>query len=128
LVGHWNLCLIYRNIFLSKYCVQKCLGCCGPKFAYGGLILSLRVFSQLPQLPWKTKLDSKVVKIDSKIIISVLESKSMILKSRISVKILREFVCEGFHLPWAIQIETWKNFFCLIEIKRNPYWSKGPFK
>jgi len=41
------------------------------KFAYGGLILGLSQFSLLPQLPLKTMLDLKMVKIDSKIIISL---------------------------------------------------------
>ena len=39
------------------------------KIANGGLILGLSRFSLLPQLPYKMMLDSKVVKIDSKIII-----------------------------------------------------------
>jgi hypothetical protein len=39
------------------------------KSANGGLILSLSQFLILPQLPQKIKLASKVVKIDSKIII-----------------------------------------------------------
>jgi len=33
------------------------------KFAYGGLILGLRQFTQLPQLPLKMSLDLKMVKI-----------------------------------------------------------------
>jgi hypothetical protein len=40
------------------------------KAANGGSILSLSQFLILPQLPQKIKLASKVVKIDSKIIIS----------------------------------------------------------
>jgi len=39
------------------------------KFADGGLILGLSQFAQLPQLPLKMMLDSKKIKIDSKIII-----------------------------------------------------------
>ncbi len=39
-----------------------------PKFAYGGSILSSSQFLLLPQLPQKTALTSKLVKIDSKII------------------------------------------------------------
>jgi hypothetical protein len=38
-------------------------------FAYGGTVLGLSQFTLLPQLPLKTMLDLKVVKIDSKIII-----------------------------------------------------------
>jgi hypothetical protein len=38
------------------------------KFAYGGLVLGLSQFSQLPQLLLKTTLDLKVVKTDLKII------------------------------------------------------------
>ncbi len=41
------------------------------KFANGGSILSSSQFSILPQLAQKMKLASKVVKIDSKIIISL---------------------------------------------------------
>ena len=47
------------------------------KFAYGGQVSVLSQFSLLPQLPEKTKLASKVVKIDSKIIILRHESKSV---------------------------------------------------
>jgi hypothetical protein len=36
------------------------------KFAYGGLILGSSQFTLLPQLPLKTRLDLKVVKIDPK--------------------------------------------------------------
>ncbi len=43
------------------------------KFAYGGLILSSSQFLQLPQLPQKMELASKVVKVDSKIIVSLPE-------------------------------------------------------
>ena len=46
------------------------------KFAYGGQVLGSSRFLLLPQLPEK-KLASKVVKIDSKIIISRHESKSV---------------------------------------------------
>jgi hypothetical protein len=41
------------------------------KYPSGGLVLGLSQFSILPQLPPKIMLDSKVVKIDSKIIISL---------------------------------------------------------
>jgi hypothetical protein len=41
------------------------------KSANGGLILSSSQFLILPQLPQKIKLASKVVKVDSKIIISL---------------------------------------------------------
>jgi len=40
------------------------------KFAYGGSILALSQFTLLPWLPLRTTLNLKVVKIDSKIIIS----------------------------------------------------------
>ncbi len=39
------------------------------KFAYGGIILSSSQFLLLPQLPLKMELASKVVKVDSKIIV-----------------------------------------------------------
>jgi len=41
------------------------------KFAYGGLLLGSSQFSILPQLPQKMMLASKVIRIDSKIIISL---------------------------------------------------------
>jgi hypothetical protein len=41
------------------------------KFVYGGSILSLSQFLLLPQLPQKIELASKVVKNDSKIIVSL---------------------------------------------------------
>jgi len=41
------------------------------KIANGGLVLGSSQFSLLPQLPYKMVLDSKVVKIESKIIISL---------------------------------------------------------
>jgi hypothetical protein len=44
-------------------------GCSKAKSANGGSILSSSQFLILPQLPQKIKLDSKVVKVDSKIII-----------------------------------------------------------
>jgi hypothetical protein len=43
------------------------------KFAYGGSILSLSKFLLLPELPQKMELASKVVKDDSKIIVSLPE-------------------------------------------------------
>jgi hypothetical protein len=43
----------------------------------GGSVLGLGQFSILPQLPSKIMLDSKVVKIDLKIIISLCLSKSV---------------------------------------------------
>ncbi len=46
-----------------------CQGFSYAKFAYGGSILSSSQFLILPQLPQKMKLVSKVVKIDSKIIV-----------------------------------------------------------
>ncbi len=39
-----------------------------PKFAYGGLVLGSSQITLLLQLPLKTMLDLKVVKIDTKII------------------------------------------------------------
>ena len=45
------------------------------KFAYGGQVLGLSQLLLLPQLPEKTKLALKVVKINSKIIISRHESE-----------------------------------------------------
>jgi hypothetical protein len=43
------------------------------KFVYGGSIFSSSQFLQLPQLPQKMELASKVVKVDSKIIASLSE-------------------------------------------------------
>jgi hypothetical protein len=43
------------------------------KFAYGGSILSSSQFLLLPQLPQKMELALKVVKVDSKIIVSLPE-------------------------------------------------------
>jgi hypothetical protein len=43
------------------------------KFAYGGSILSSSQFLLMPQLPQKMELASKVVKVDSKIIVSLPE-------------------------------------------------------
>jgi hypothetical protein len=43
------------------------------KFDYGGSILSSSQFLLLPQLPQKVELTSKVVKVDSKIIVSLPE-------------------------------------------------------
>jgi hypothetical protein len=65
------------------------------KFANGGLILSLSQFSILPQLPQKMKLVSKEVKIDPKIIVSLLSSKS--LKLTVGG-------CERVHLNMLIKI------------------------
>jgi len=47
------------------------------KFLDGGLVLGSRQFSILPQLPPKILLDSKVVKIDPKMIILLRLSKSV---------------------------------------------------
>jgi len=41
------------------------------KLAYGGSVLGSSQFTLLPQLPLKTTLDLKVVKTDSKVIISL---------------------------------------------------------
>jgi hypothetical protein len=43
------------------------------KFDYGGLVLSLSQYLLLPQLPQKVELTSKVVKVDSKVIVSLPE-------------------------------------------------------
>jgi hypothetical protein len=51
------------------YCVFQ--GFNKAKSADGGLILSSSQFLKLPQLPKKMKLASKVVKVDSNIIISL---------------------------------------------------------
>ncbi len=47
------------------------------KFAYGGLALGQSQFSLLPQMPQKIMLNLKMVKFDSKIIISLCKSKSV---------------------------------------------------
>ena len=49
------------------------------KIAYGGLVLGSSQFLILTQLPSKMRLASKLVKIDSKIIISLYSSKSLTL-------------------------------------------------
>ena len=47
------------------------------KFGYGGSVLDLSQFWLLPKLPQKMTLTLKVVKSDSKIIISLYQSKSV---------------------------------------------------
>jgi len=51
--------------------------CIGPKIPNGGLISGSTQFSILPQLSQKIVLNSKVVKINPKIIISIHLSKSV---------------------------------------------------
>jgi hypothetical protein len=60
---------ITKECTLSSYSVFQ--GFCKAKSANGGLILSSSQFLILPQLPQKMKLALKVVKVDSKIIISL---------------------------------------------------------
>ena len=62
---------------LSNFELKQLLRFGQAKFACGGQVLGSSQFSLLPQLPEKTKLASKVVKIDSKIIILRHESKSV---------------------------------------------------
>ncbi len=47
------------------------------KFSYGGLVLGLSQFTLLPQLPLRAMLNSKLVKLIFKIIISLSYSKSV---------------------------------------------------
>ncbi len=68
-VGHAHLFYNHVVIVLAFYSVFQ--GFNKAKFANGGSILSSSQFSILPQLAQKMKLASKVVKIDSKIIISL---------------------------------------------------------
>jgi len=59
-------------VFLFYFECSRAFQGFGPaKFAYGGSVLGLSQFTLLPQLLIKTMLDLKVVKIDSKIIISL---------------------------------------------------------
>jgi hypothetical protein len=58
-----------KGIYPAIYSVFQ--GFSKAKSANGGLILSSSPFLILPQLPQKIKLSSKVVKVDSKIIISL---------------------------------------------------------
>ncbi len=52
-------------------CTQRFTDLAKPKFPDGGSILGSSQFSILPQLPTKILLDSKVVKTDPKILISI---------------------------------------------------------
>jgi len=67
--------LIYNTI-IQPVLPENCASSCRvfhrfgqAKFAYGGLVLGLSQFLLLPQPPQKMTLTSKVVKINSKIII-----------------------------------------------------------
>ncbi len=62
-----KLCQLKSN----NYSYSVFQGFSKAKFAYGGSILSSSQFLLLPQLPQKIKLTLKVVKVDSKIIISL---------------------------------------------------------
>ncbi len=61
------LCFLFH--YWKTYSVFQ--GCSKAKSADGGSILSSSQFLILPKLPQKTKLASKVVKVDSKIIVSL---------------------------------------------------------
>ncbi len=61
------------------------------KFDYGGSILSSSQVLQLPQLPQKVELTSKVVKVDSKIIISLPEI--YIRETRCIIE--QNFICDN---------------------------------
>ncbi len=69
-----SLSLAYNEVHLYYRAVHRFWQA---KFPYGGLILGSSRFSILPQLPLKILLDSKVVKIDPKIVISLHKSKSV---------------------------------------------------
>ncbi len=59
---------LLKNKILNNMYVEHFMHRIGQaKFAYGGLILGSRQFTLLRQLPLKTILSLKVVKIDSKI-------------------------------------------------------------
>jgi len=60
-----------NNFFFAvcKECYRAFLGFGQAKFPHGGSVLGSSQFTVLPQLPLEMMLDSKVVKIDSKIII-----------------------------------------------------------
>jgi hypothetical protein len=66
---NWNTKIKNWNTKIGTYSVFQ--GFIKAKFPNGGSILSSSQFSILPQLAQKMKLASKVVKIDSKIIISL---------------------------------------------------------
>ncbi len=61
--------LRHRTLLEQSEKYSVCQGFSKAKSANGGSILSLSQFLILPQLPQKIKLTSKVVKVDSKIII-----------------------------------------------------------
>jgi len=62
---------IIKDVFATNIWYRAFLEHGQAKFPDGGLILGSRQFTLLPQLPPKILLDLKVVKIDSKIIISI---------------------------------------------------------
>jgi hypothetical protein len=62
-----HFCHLLRNSYSVHHQFRQA------KFAYGGSVLSSSQILLLPELPQKMELTSKVVKVDSKIIISLSE-------------------------------------------------------
>ncbi len=63
--------LVFFSFKIMSFLYSVFQGFSKAKFANGGSILSSSQFLILPQLPQKVKLALKVVKVDSKIIISL---------------------------------------------------------
>ena len=98
------------------------------KISYGGLVFGSTQSLLLPQLPQKMMLASKVVKSDSKIIISLLQSKSMhtlskvrhllaLVKCWFNYNLMPSRLCEPRHIEAGVKPGV-GNFF----------WSAGRFR
>ncbi len=61
------------------------------KFDYGGSILNLSQFLLLPQLPQKVEFTSKVVKVDSKITVSLVFFSFVLMKLELSETYVENF-------------------------------------
>ncbi len=87
------------------------------KFAYGGSFLNSNQFSLLSQLPQKVKLALKVVKIDSKIIISLLWCKSLKPAVYLDTNIVKS--------DMETNLSTPKHFFDITKTCESRYklWS-----
>jgi hypothetical protein len=82
------------------------------KLAFGGSILGLRQFTLLSQLPLKKMLNLNLVKINSKIIILLHQSKSMTH----SVDAINNFLKKS---EIIIEAQTWKNVVVEIAVRRR---------
>jgi len=69
-------CVSTVEVTLACYFYKAFYGIGQVKFPYSGLIIGSSHFTLLPRLPLKMMLNLQVVKIDSKIVISLHESKS----------------------------------------------------